>query len=531
MEMYQLIFTALLFSASLACVKPEEYAEYWNELAADELERALRAQVLNQNIAKNLVIIIGDGMGPATVSAGRVYVGQLDGNTGEEYQLSWEKFPHVALSKTYNTDAQVADSAGTACAFLSGVKTKAGVVGLDDHVIRGSCASTESAGVDSILHLSQRAGKSTGLVTTARVTHATPSAAYARCPERDWENDSDIPEEEAALGCKDIALQLVEDAPEIQVVMGGGRREMLPNTTADPQSSTRFGQRTDKRNLIEEWVALRPEGRTQYVYDKGGLDSVDVDKTDYLLGLFDSSHMDYESERDTTTNGDPSLVEMTEKALQILQKNEKGYFLLVEAGRIDHAHHGGRAFDALSELKQMHLAVAKVVEMTSEEDTLIIVTADHSHTLSFGGYPERGNPILGLVDDALGKDRLPYTTLAYANGPGGLKVSESYNATNLRPNNTGVDTEDRDYKQDALVPLSSETHGGEDVAIYATGPMAHLFHGVHEQNYIMHVMKYAACVGDNKEHCEIVGNSAIIVYPTFLSLITSIYIILIKRFL
>ncbi|XP_071945549.1 alkaline phosphatase-like [Antedon mediterranea] len=509
----------------------EEYAEYWNDLAEDELEKALRAQNLNQNIAKNVILFLGDGMGVATVSAGRVFVGQLAGKTGEEFQLSWETFPHVALSKTYNTDAQVSDSAGTACAFLSGVKTKAGVVGLDDHVERGSCASTESAAVDSILHLSQRAGKSTGIVTTARVTHATPSAAYARCPDRDWENNSDIPEEEAALGCKDIALQLIENATEVQVVLGGGRREFTPNTTADPQSKGYFGQRTDKRNLIDEWVALRPEDTTQYVYNKGQFDDIDAEKIDYLLGLFDRTHMDYESERDTSDDGDPSLEEMTEKAIQILKKNEKGYFLLVESGRIDHAHHGGRAYDALNELNQFHLAVAKAKEMTSEDDTLLIVTADHSHTLSFGGYPDRGNPILGLVNNDTGSDGLPYTTLAYANGPGGNQVFESYNKTGQRPDNRGVDTEDKDYKQDALVPKSSETHGGEDVAIYASGPMAHLFHGVHEQNYIMHVMKYTSCVGYNKEHCEIVGSDASVHYPTFLTFIMSISVLLLRGFL
>ncbi|XP_071944576.1 alkaline phosphatase-like [Antedon mediterranea] len=502
-----------------------EYAKYWNDFAADELEKALRAQNLNKEIAENTIIFIGDGMSVPTVSAGRMFVGQLAGKTGEEFQLSWETFPHVALSKTYNTDAQVPDSAGTASAFLTGVKTKSGVIGLDDHVEFGSCASTESAAVDSILHLSQRAGKSTGIVTTARVTHATPAAAYAKSPDRGWENNSDIPDAEAALGCKDIALQLVENATGIQVVLGGGRRELTPTSTPDAQSSGRFGYRTDNRNLIDEWVALRPEETTRYVYNKGQFDDIDTDKIDYLLGLFDRTHMNFESERDTSDDGDPSLEEMTEKAIQILQKNENGYFLIVESGRIDHGHHRGHAYDALNELNQLHLAVAKAKEMTSEDDTLIIVTADHSHTLSFGGDSSRGNPILGLADGSVGSDGLPYTTLAYANGPGGEQVLKSFKENGRRPDNTKVDTEDKEYKQDALVPRELETHGGEDVAIYASGPMDHLFHGVHEQNYIMHVMKYASCVGYNKEHCEIVDNGtndASVHYPTFLTFIMSI---------
>lgn len=91
---------------------------------------------------------------------------------------------------------------------------------------------------------------------------------------------------------------------------------------------------------------------------------------------------------------------------------------------------------------------------------------------------------------------MPFTTLLYGNGPGGLRPGE------VRQNLTGVDTRDIGYRQQALVPLMDETHGGEDVPIYASGPMAHLFHGVHEQNYIAHVMAYASCVGANRRHCD-----------------------------
>merc|ERR1719259_983902 len=88
---------------------------------------------------------------------------------------------------------------------------------------------------------------------------------------------------------------------------------------------------------------------------------------------------------------------MTEKAIQILRKNEKGYFLLVEGGRIDHAHHNSNAYRALHETVEFDNAIAKARQMTSSSDTLIIVTADHGHTFTFAGYPERGNPIFGLA--------------------------------------------------------------------------------------------------------------------------------------
>jgi len=153
---------------------------------------------------------------------------------------------------------------------------------------------------------------------------------------------------------------------------------------------------------------------------------------------------------------------------------------------------------ALDELREMDEAVKRAVDLTDQSDTLIVVTADHSHTFTMGGYPIRGNPILGLVDpigfeEEPSTDGLPYETLMYANG-----VSGSLGRRNLR----SVDTTANDYTQSSLVPLKMETHGGEDVAIFAFGPMSHLFHGVQEQHYIAHVMAYASCVGSNKQHCK-----------------------------
>ncbi|XP_030843570.1 intestinal-type alkaline phosphatase 1-like [Strongylocentrotus purpuratus] len=204
---------------------------------------------------------------------------------------------------------------------------------------------------------------------------------------------------------------------------------------------------------------------------------------------------------------------MTEKAIRILQKEEKGFFLAVEGGRIDHAHHAGNAYNALGDTIAMSDAVAKALEITDDGDTLIIVTADHAHTMGIAGYPDRGNPVLGLSGYD-GSDKLPYTTLGYLNGPGGDAVRDSYINTGMRTIfNDSIDTENRDYKQEAIVPLSSETHGGDDVAIYASGPRAHLFHGVQEQNYIAHVMRNAGCY-DDTDIMNACLNSASSVFPS-----------------
>jgi alkaline phosphatase len=219
--------------------------------------------------------------------------------------------------------------------------------------------------------------------------------------------------------------------------------------------------------------------------------------------------MQYEADRSQDPAGEPSLSEMTARAIEILRKNRRGYFLMVEAGRIDHAHHAGNAYRALTDTIELSRAVSTARAMTSANDTLIIVTADHSHVFTMAGYPTRGNPILGKVvaNDEFGQpeskpkladDGKPYTTLGYLTGPGYAFDKEMVQSSRKRKphagraqNLTDIDTTDRRFYQQSLVPLASETHGGEDVSVYADGPGAYLVHGVMEQNVIYHIMRQA----------------------------------------
>ena len=179
----------------------------------------------------------------------------------------------------------------------------------------------------------------------------------------------------------------------------------------------------------------------------------------------------------------------------MLQKDPNGYFLHIEGGRIDHAHHAGNAKRALLEAIELSNAVRKAMELTNEADTMIIVTADHSHTFTVAGYPHRGNDILGLTKEVplvdglptaptLASDGKPYTTLGYQNGPGARTTGD-------RPDLTGVDTTAVGFLQQAAVPISSETHAGEEVAIFARGPKGFMVRGMMEQNWIFHVMRDA----------------------------------------
>ena len=494
--------------------------QWYTESAAAvaETNRQVQRLSLEAGSAKNIILFVGDGMGVTTVTAARIFDGQQQGMSGEENSLSFGKFPFVGLSKTYNVDAQTADSAGTMTALISGVKTNIGVIGLDEDTQKGDCASAAGNQLFTALELAEIAGMSTGIVSTARITHATPAATYAKSADRDWENPSMMPAAAIAAGCEDIASQLVNfernlearypgiDVDGIEVALGGGRREFLPHDPAansrDARSSIE-GDRNDNRNLVDEWQGLYPKG--DYVIDQAGFDAVDADSSENLFGLFNESEMRYEADRVNDLAGEPSLTEMTTKAIDILDTNEQGFFLMVEAGRIDHGHHANSAFAALSDTVELSLAVQAALDATSRDDTLIIVTADHSHVFTIAGYPKRGNPILGKVVDvgsdepALDDDGLPYTTLGYANGLGFRDLGDETNAdmayysksVSGRQDLTAIDTETQGFHQEVLVPLEGETHGGEDVAIYGIGPGAHLVTGTNEQSIVFHVMNYA----------------------------------------
>jgi alkaline phosphatase len=196
--------------------------------------------------------------------------------------------------------------------------------------------------------------------------------------------------------------------------------------------------------------------------------------------------MRYEADRAADKGGEPSLAQMTRAAITMLGSRQNGYVLLVEGGRIDHAHHAGNARRALEDAGALDDAVRAALEMVDLKNTLVLVTSDHSHTFVMSGYPIRGNPILGVVTGVdkvvvKAKDGKAYTTLGYANGPGATIDTP-------RPDPAAGDTTALDYRQQALVPLAGETHGGEDVAVRASGPGAHLFKGTIEQHSIFHIV-------------------------------------------
>ncbi|KAL4715971.1 hypothetical protein ACJJTC_013271 [Scirpophaga incertulas] len=480
----------------------EKHGSFWRKTAANTLKAKLQEK-RNLNKARNGIMFIGDGMSVATIMAARTFSGQIERGLGEDSVLEFEKFPFTGLARTYCIDAQVPDSACTATSYLTGVKTKFGVIGLDGNVTRGSCQSVLHKGnwASSIGQWAVDQGLDIGLVTTTRVTHASPAGMYAHTSERNWESDVDIPDECLSLGCRDIAYQLVMNNPgrQLKVIMGGGRRELLPNIS-DPLRPS-LGRRQDGLDLTEMWHVDKVEKNVthQYVTDRNELLKVfnSDDLPEYLLGLFNHDHMEYHLK----SKDEPTLEEMVEVAIKMLSRSKRGYFLFVEGGRIDHAHHDSLAHLALDETVEYSKAVRMAKRLTNEDETLIVVSADHAHTMTVAGYPSRGNDILGTVDTTRGGDGKPYTTISYANGK----------ATSIADDGKRVDvtlsqqfmSRNLEYSYPSLVPLDSETHGGEDVAVFASGPWEHLFTSSYEQNVVPHLMAYAMCLTEHKhEGCS-----------------------------
>jgi len=430
---------------------------------------AISASVTSKKTAKNVILFIGDGMGVSTVTAARIFDGQSQGKLGEEHALAFEDFDNLALIKTYNTNAQVPDSAGTATAILSGYKTNIGAINVKPNVsvtkmALASCTLKNSP--PTLVERAKKAGLSVGIISTARITHATPAAMYGHAVDRGWETDADVRDSAKKIGCKGLARQLINS--DADIILGGGR--------------SKFSE-----ELLAQWDDK--EGN-MYVTNANALRA--LPPANKVLGLFTESHMSYEADRDDAK--EPSLAEMTALTIDKLSQKSTGYIIMVEAGRVDHAHHGTNAYRAMRDMQALNEAVKTAKDKTGD-DTLIIVTADHSHVFTMAGYPARGNPIMGLVrnpdpeagkpsdDYALAEDGKPYTTLGYHNGPNVRETASPALTDNM--------VQAPDYQQQTAVNMTSETHGGEDVPLYATGPGSQRVRGVMEQNEIHGVMMKA----------------------------------------
>lgn len=274
---------------------------------------------------KNVVLLIADGFGPAHVTMGRDFAGRplmLDGVL-------------TGTVRTFASNSRVTDSAASATAYSAGVKTYNGAIGVD---------STGKA-VATLLEAAEARGMATGLVATSRITHATPASFAAHVASRGSEEE--------------IAAQMMTQ--NVDVIFGGGHDYFVPTGAG--------GRRQDAQDLVTAAVA------SGYTF---------VDSPDALqrvaqvpvLGLFAGSHMDYEVDRDPARQ--PSLAEMTRKALDLLGGNPNGFFLMVEGSRVDHAAHNNDPVGTVHDVLAYDEAVKVVLDFArANGNTLVVATSDH----------------------------------------------------------------------------------------------------------------------------------------------------------
>jgi alkaline phosphatase len=442
--------------------------------------------------ARNAILFVGDGMGVSVVTAARIL------SQGPNGRLAME-LPHTALVRTFSRDRMVSDSAATATAMLSGAKVDSGVIGMSPSTRRGCSlvhrldgtpnpvypCGEESVPIPSLADLAIQQGMTVGVVTTTRITHATPAALYAHVDMRGLEED--------------IASQLVERG-DIAFIAGGGGDWFRPlRLTAEGEPVGRADGRDLFKELAAGGYAVAANGEELRRAVEGGGEKV--------AALLAPSHLPWELERREQDGGVPSLEELTQLAIRHLSKHPGGYLLLVEGGRIDHALHGNLAALALGEVLAFDAAIAAARRDTSEEETLVVVTADHSSPLMIAGYPLVDDSILGLARSAVGietrdadGDRKPdfargldgkgLTILQFGNGPGyGSGAADAAHAS-LRedPLELGAAIHDPGYAQEAAVPLSLATHEGGDVIAAASGPGAERVRGFMDNTEIFAVL-------------------------------------------
>lgn len=457
--------------------------------------------------AKNVVLFIGDGMGISTIGATRVFSVGVDGN------LVMDQFPHSALSRTADADHITPDSASTMTSMITGVNANSGVIGFGAETeFADFNGDGDGAALPTALEQAKQKGLAVGVVSTARVTHATPAACYSHINNRD---------EESA-----IALQALPSDPTfnpalaggLDLILGGGRQYFLPAEVVDEEGGA--GSRTDGRDLRTEFQAAG----YSYVWNSAGFEGLTASNLP-VLGLFERGHMEYEVDRPTDLGGEPALKDLALKATQLLDERagENGFFLMVEGGRIDHAHHAGNAFRALHDAEALDEAIGAVLAAVDLRETLVLVTADHSHVFTMAGYPlrpvgELGYPLVSAPDEYLASphgnifdvvfdvdnagnvssskdaDGVPYTVLGYQNGPGHRGVARVDPTIDPFPGlsgQPGAGPNDSEYLQEAAVPLAAETHAGEDVALFAAGPGSHRVRGTVKNSHVYAVIRAA----------------------------------------
>lgn len=410
--------------------------------------------------SENLIILIGDGMGPAQVTLSRIY--------GQKYlnqeQLNLDEIL-VGTNTTYagysgDQSGIVTDSAASATAFGAGVKTYNGAIAVTNEEV--------AMPVASVLEAAEDMGKSTGLISTARITHATPAAYASHVRDRNNENA--------------VASQYLTAG--VDVLLGGGERSFVSDA-----DSSEFGaaKRDDGLNITDMFV----DKGYSVAYDKAGLEAASGDK---LIGFFGDSHVAYNLDRDVET---PNLADQLTKAIEILERNEEGFVIMLEGGRIDHAGHANDLHSVAKETIEFDQAVKVALDYAKEKgNTSVMATADHetggltigsqnTYDAYFDIFEEitaSSEKIGGELADAETDDEVR-TIVAKYTSIDDLTEDEInlIQSGNLRDGSASSYGKEGSFNavisHRSLLGWTGHGHTGVDVNVYAYGPVANYLKG------------------------------------------------------
>src|SRR5690606_12020247 len=390
----------------------------------------------NSGIAKNVIFMVPDGYSASYATNYRWY-------KGEETILDSML---VGMHRTYSADSKITDSAAAGTAMATGVKTNNGIISM----------TPDGVELETILEAAEKNKKSSGLVATSTITHATPAVFASHVASRASESD--------------IAPQLIEN--DVDVILGGGKK------------------------YFPESLLLEAKGN-QYQVVSNKIQLNNVKNAKKLIGLFAEEAMAPELDRDETDQ--PSLAEMTEKAIEVLRKDKDGFFLMVEGSQIDWACHDNDAAWAMKDSEAFVSAVAVAVDFAKRDGkTLVVVAGDHdTGGMSVGGYG-KGDTNLEILRNVTATGDFMESKLN----------SERSNIKEVMKQYTDLDITDEEetriklatspstiinqiVSERAVVGWSSTGHTGTDVPLYAFGPGSHLFAGLHENTSLPVLMAEA----------------------------------------
>jgi alkaline phosphatase len=423
--------------------------------------------------AKNVIILIGDGMGPSQFAAAWYFSNRVLNKDLHMSELM--KKGRTAYLMNDNADAMVTESAAAAGQIATGKRMTAGAI---------SMAVDGTTPVKTIMEMVKSKKMATGLVTTSGITDATPAAFASHLAKRS--DEAAAAEQELNLG--------------VDVLMGGRKQFFLPESAG--------GKRKDSRNLLDE---ARTAGYT--VVETAG--EMAAAPTGKLLGLFNMGNMSYEIDRATTA--EPSLAEMAGKALQTLSSNRHGFLVMIEGGRIDHAAHLNDAPSTIRDTLAFDDAVGVAMAFVKKNPaTLLIVTADHeTGGMALIGHSKDSKAYVGMDLKAIEKSSASFQQMANAWGekPSPEKVKEVVKQSMdivLTDDEASTVAEDTIKKLDPAnynsnyvhslafvlrpylrVGWGSQTHTASPLFLFGEGPGSRRIGGLMHNTEVFTVMKSA----------------------------------------